>query len=79
MNHLRRSIVFDRVYAPPPNDRSPDRRPYRSPISPDVWGIVAAALIYGAILDEAVAHRTPLAEVMAVAIPLAVFATGALR
>ncbi len=58
----------------------PDSRPpYRSPITPDVWGIIAAALIYGAILDEAVAHGNLLAIVMAAAIPVTLFAAGARR
>jgi hypothetical protein len=44
-----------------------------------VWGIIAAALIYGAILDEAVAHGNLLAIVMAAAIPVTLFAAGARR
>ena len=57
--------------------KSTRRGPYRSPFGPDVWGVVAAAALYGGIVSEAVLHGTALAIAMALAIPMALFLTGA--
>lgn len=63
------------MYATPPDDPPPSHNIFTL----ETWSIVFVAVLYGAILDEAVNHGNWLARVLVLLIPAVLYFTGAFR